>query len=59
MRELADGTLVDDRGYTVKDAVEDWLTYGLVRKDEETQKKRVTSPRSTSSRGSARASSAI
>lgn len=38
MRELADGTLVDDRGYTVKAAVEDWLTYGLVRKDEETQK---------------------
>ncbi|MBO0811937.1 MAG: hypothetical protein J2P23_07805, partial [Microlunatus sp.] len=38
MRELADGTLVDDRGYTVKAAVEDWLRYGLVRKDEETQK---------------------
>lgn len=38
MRELADGTMVDDRGYTVKAAVEDWLRYGLVRKDEETQK---------------------
>lgn len=38
LRELADGTLIDDRGYTVGAAVEDWLTYGLVRKDEQTRK---------------------
>ncbi|QDP95085.1 site-specific integrase [Microlunatus elymi] len=36
-RELAEGTFVDDRGYTVGEAVEDWLTYGLVRKDQATR----------------------
>lgn len=38
LRDLADGTVVDDHGYTVEAAVNDWLNHGLIKKDEETRK---------------------
>lgn len=38
LRDHEDGIIVEDVGYTVGQAVEDWLAHGLANRDEETRK---------------------
>jgi integrase len=38
LRDHEDGIVVDDAGYTVGQAVEDWLVHGLANRDRETRK---------------------
>ena len=47
LRDLEDGLVVANDGYTVAQAVEDWLTYGLNNRDSATQEVNGASARST------------
>lgn len=49
-RDQADGLPVEQRGYTVREAVESWLQYGLVGREASTVENRGLWPRSTLSR---------